>query len=247
MKYKYSPFENLAETIPVSYDDLVSSVFKELPKPKVISVYGQNIRHPMITKFSLAAFGLRLLQDSQKLEIAPYLLSIPARRTLGGTHMVAMLLDNKSKEILYQDSIFPDMTQEVEDFLRHLFTEYTVYVIKEQRQGLEKDNSCLAMAAYNLRDMLYEKYGLRHKISRFNSDQARRDLFEQVKNIPEPKQDVEKQKLSLKSIKIISSIPDIEAKQKESFEYKMYNQKDYKEQVDWAVKTATESLQMFQK
>lgn len=212
---------------------------------------GQSIQGK-ITVRTLADMGTMLLDDTQN-PYNFYHVTIPSRECFLGDHAVAMAVDNKTKTIYYHDSHGEDMRKEMKDYLGLLLPEYKIDInLSKQQQDVvnplvssENDNSCVLLTKYNLRDMWYKMTGQEDKICNFSSIEARKDAWNILKDI-QKKEETEKKTEPTKpkinfGAKKLSSTADLEFQKRaeeEDFKYRMYNEPNYNEMLQEAVKNA---------
>lgn len=200
---------------------------------------------------ALSDIGTILLNDQQN-PYNFYHVTIPSREVFCGDHAVAMAVDNKAKKIYYHDSHGEDMRKEMKDFLTLLLPEYEISVNHSKQQqdvcnpliSEENDNSCVLLTKYNLRDMWYKITGQEDKICNFSSIEARKDAWSKLKNIQteenvsivESKKPVFK--IGAKKAPSKEELKAIKQAEEKDFKYRMYNEPNYTEMLQEAVKNA---------
>lgn len=234
--------------------------------------YGIDIKkwrvysHDRINVEALENFGTKILKDSLSNNVNYYQLAIPSTAVKDSDHAVAFMVDHEQKLMRYHDSHGVDMRPEMKDFLTSLFPDYRIMinyskqqedVVSDNYQEGKNDNSCGLLSLYNLRDMWFEQNGQSSRVCNFHSLDARQDVWKILETIvAEPEQLVEinsviKPKFSFG--KTISPTPkerqkQIEEAQKhiqENFEYRLYNEPNYKELIDTAVKNARVNFETY--
>lgn len=201
---------------------------------------------------ALSTLGTNLLNDMSS-ACNFYHLAIPSRECFRGSHAVAMAVDNKTKIIYYHDSHGEDMRKEMKDYLGLLLTEYKIDVNHSKQQqdvanplvSSENDNSCVLLTKYNLRDMWYKMTRQEDKICNFSSIEARKDAWNILKDIQKKEETEKKTEPTRPKInfgaKKLSSTADLESQKRaeeEDFKYRMYNEPNYPEMLQEAVKNA---------
>lgn len=234
-------------------DDLDNILFKQNGfSVKRLSVESNvNGLQSKIDTNALAEFGTTLL-NNQQFNQTYYSLLLPSQACFCGSHAVAMAVDNKTKTIYYHDSHGEDMRKEMSDFLKLLLSDYKIDVNHSKQQedvinpfvSEENDNSCVLLTKYNLRDMWYKINGYEDRVCNYSSIEARKDAWLKLRNIQkeEPTKDTGITKFTIKfGAKKTQSKEDIEAQkqaEKEDFKYRMYNEPNYKEMLQEAIKRA---------
>ena len=234
-------------------DDLDNILFKQNGfSVKRLSVESNvNGAQSKIDTNALTNFGTTLLND-QQINQTYYSLLLPSQDCFCGSHAVAMAVDNKTQTIYYHDSHGEDMRKEMKDFLRLLLPEYEIDINHSKQQedvinpfvSEENDNSCCLLTKYNLRDMWYRINGQSDKICNYSSLKARKDAWRKLRNIQkeESAKDAGTTKFTFKiGAKKTPSKDEIEAQkqaEKEDFKYRMYNEPNYNEMLQEAVKKA---------
>lgn len=235
-------------------EDLDNILFKQngaYPKRLFCSYVVGESTQGKINVRALSDMGTILLNDQQN-HYNLYHVTIPSKECFCGDHAVAMAVDNKTKTIYYHDSHGEDMRKEMKDFLRLLLPEYKIDINHSKQQedvrnpfvSEENDNSCVLLTKYNLRDMWYKINGHKDKICDYSSIQARKDAWRKLRNIQkeEPTKDAGTTKFTIKfGAKKTPSKEEIEAQkqaEKEDFKYRMYNEPNYNEMLQEAVKRA---------
>lgn len=252
-KYKEEDVLNTRLTWNEKSDDLDNILFKQ-NKISVKRLTCESIVHGtqgMIDVNALTNFGTAILNDQNNHQYF-YSLTLPSRECFGGSHAVAMAIDNKNKIIYYHDSHGEDMRKEMGDFLEQLLPDYKIDVNHSKQQqdvinpfvSEENDNSCVLLTKYNLRDMWYAMNGQESNICNYTSLAARKDAWGKLKDIQkeEQKTTIEAKKATFKiGAKKSPSNEEIESEkqaEKADFKYRMYNESNYSELLQSAVQKA---------
>ncbi len=252
-KYKEEDVLNTRLTWNEKSEDLDNILFKQNGfSVKRLSVESNvNGVQSKIDTNALAQFGTTLL-NNQQFNQTYYSLLLPSQECFCGSHAVAMAVDNKTKTIYYHDSHGEDMRKEMKDFLKLLLPEYEININHSKQQedvrnpfvSEENDNSCVLLTKYNLRDMWYKINGYEDRVCNYSSIEARKDAWLKLRNIQkeEPTKDTGITKFTIKfGAKKTQSKEDIEAQkqaEKADFKYRMYNEPNYNEMLQEAVKRA---------
>lgn len=252
-KYKEEDVLNTHLTWTEKSDDLDNILFKQNGfSVKRLSVESQiNGAQSKIDANALVGLGTTLLNDRQSNQNF-YSLLLPSQACFCGSHAVAMAVDNKSKTIYYHDSHGEDMRKEMKDFLGMLLPEYEISINHSKQQedvinplvSEENDNSCVLLTKYNLRDMWYKINGQEDKICDYSSLEARKDAWNKLKNVQKEEvvNAVETKKSGFKiGIKKTPSKEELNAikeAEKADFQYRMYNEPNYKDLLQGAVTKA---------
>ena len=252
-KYKEEDVLNTRLTWNEKSEDLDNILFKQNGfSVKRLSVESNiNGAQSKIDTNALANLGATLL-NNQQINQTYYSLLLPSQACFCGSHAVAMAVDNKAKTIYYHDSHGEDMRKEMSDFLKLLLPDYKIDVNHSKQQedvvnsfvSEENDNSCVLLTKYNLRDMWYKINGHKDKICDYTSLEARKDAWSKLKNIQteenvsiiESKKPVFK--IGAKKAPSKEELKAIKQAEKEDFKYRMYNEPNYNEMLQDAVKRA---------
>lgn len=211
--------------------------------------------HGKVDEHALANFGERLFNDQLHADINAYHLILPSVNTPEFNHAVALMVDKKNKEILYQDSYGIDMRKELHDFFKTLFPDYKIgYNTQIQQYKNKNDSSCSLLADYNLLDMWYRKSDQLDKMNEYDSYQAREAVWEIVKQIkPDipPKENNNKPKFKIGKISIPVDPKNFKIQLKRNthrnFKYQITKEKNYKELLDGAANIARLKHKMYKK
>ena len=252
-KYKEEDVLNTRLTWNEKSDDLDNILFKQNGfSVKRLSVESNiNGAQSKIDTNALANFGTTLL-NNQQINQTYYSLLHPSQTCFCGSHAVAMAIDNGTKTVYYHDSHGEDMRKEMSDFLKLLLPDYKIDINHSKQQedvinpfvSEENDNSCCLLTKYNLRDMWYKINGHEDRVCDYSSIEARKDAWLKLRSIQkeEPDKDAETTKFTFKiGAKKTPSKEEIEAQtqaEKEDFKYRMYNEPNYNEMLQDAVKKA---------
>lgn len=252
-KYKEEDVLNTRLTWNEKSDDLDNILFKQNGfSVKRLSVESNvNGAQSKIDTNALAKFGTTLL-NNQQFNQTYYSLLLPSQACFCGSHAVAMAVDNETKTIYYHDSHGEDMRKEMKDFLKLLLPEHEININHSKQQedvinpfvSAENDNSCCLLTKYNLRDMWYKITDQKDKICNYSSIEARKDAWSKLKNIQteenvsivESKKPVFK--IGAKKAPSKEELKAIKQAEKEDFKYRMYNEPNYNEMLQEAVKRA---------
>ena len=233
----------------LAVEDLKSILYKDNPRRKSKMVYVGDLsssNHSFISKTTLECLGERLLNDNLSSKCSAYQLSIPSEGIVGIDHVVAMMVDHKNKEISYHDSYGQDMRKEIKDFMTGLLPEYKQNINCEQQQFYEdNDQSCALLSECNLVDMWRRRDGKLDEIKNYTSQEARKYAYEMLKDFTQETVPVKETKPKPPTPQQLEYMKRREAQTQKDFEYRMYNDPDYKEQIAEAIKNAKSKHQTY--
>jgi len=213
----------------------------------------------VINKNALIGLGDKIFKASLSSNLILFKLSIPSENiksvdAIAG-HSTALMVDFNNKIIKYMDS-YGKMRKELYDFLTALFPEYKLsYGTKVQQGDFRIDHSCNLLSEYNLRDMLYEHEGRPELVKNFHTAAAREDMYEKLKDIPKLPEQSAVNKLNEAAFKVVikkwsparrpteEEIAERARLIEEAFNYRMYNEPSYEDDIKDAVKIVNENFQ----
>ncbi len=246
-KYSQKDILDITKVFIQDYSDL--QAFRKMlyagtdfPLPKDVSggETPQNSDHDIINAASLAKLGERILNDGLFASCNAYHLSLPSVNTPGINHALALMVDNQTKEIWYQDSYGIDMRRELRDFFKELLPDHKIiYFTQIQQYKQKNDSSCVLLCEYNLLDMWQRKKGHPEKMHQFDSFEAREAAWPLVEQIK--KTEIRyAYKPGKNNPEIINKREMIERNRNTQryFKYRITSEKNYREQIKTAAATA---------
>ncbi len=250
-KYSQKDILDITKVFIQDYSDL--QAFRKMlyagtdfPLPKDVSggEAPQNSDHDIINAASLAKLGERILNDGLFASCNAYHLSLPSVNTPGINHALALMVDNQTKEIWYQDSYGIDMRRELRDFFKELLPDHKItYFTQIQQYKQKNDSSCVLLCEYNLLDMWQRKKGHPEKMHQFDSFEAREAAWPLVEQIVMPVPQTKK----TPKFRFMKKEPAQDPKRyliernrntQRYFKYRITSEKDYREQIKTAAATA---------
>lgn len=213
-------------------------------KPVTINV-GKGFHQDVITKEALIKFGQYILEESLSSDAGLFKLGIPSEKYMMTGHSVALMVDFKNKSMDYQNSYGKDH-REIRDFLTALFPDYRYSYHTEVQQENDTDaltdGSCMLLSEYNLRDMLYRREGHPELARGFNTEKARNDAWEKLKNIPDEYVSAQigkyKEALSERHERGGATPEERKRFSEANFRYRMHKEPTYERDIKEAAETA---------